>query len=290
MTAISHASTDTSCTATTPHPGLLAMLRGDIGCVFARDPAARHVWEVLSIYPGVHAVIFHRIAHVLWRHRLRYLARLLSFLSRLLTQIDIHPGARIGQRFFIDHGCGVVIGETAEIGDDVTLYHGVTLGGTTWNPGKRHPTLGSGVVVGAGAKILGAVSIGANVRVAANSVVIADVPADMTVVGIPGRVVQPKRLRHDNSMINLDHHRMPDPVGKALACVLDRLAELELQLARSGAATADSCRTCEPDECIEPIFAQTRNAHPASRADEHHHHQNPGADTGLHPTVGGNQP
>ncbi len=254
MTSLAQAEPDVVPADAVPAASLLATLRGDVGCVFARDPAARSVVEVLTIYPGVHAVLLHRIAHGLWRRRLRYLARLLSFLARMLTQIDIHPGARIGQRFFIDHGCGVVIGETAEIGDDVTLYHGVTLGGTTWSAGKRHPTLGSGVVVGAGAKILGPVTLGANVRVAANSVVIADVAPNMTVVGIPGRVVRPKDQRRNGGMIDLDHHRMPDPVGKALACVLERIAELEQGLARDGTPTPEACRTCDPDDCIEPAF------------------------------------
>ena len=150
-------------------PGLLRLLREDVSCVFQRDPAARSRFEVLTTYPGVHAILMQRIAHRLWNWRLRYLARLMSWFARFLTNIDIHPGATIGRRFFIDHGAGVVIGETAEIGDDVTLYHGVTLGGTTWNKGKRHPTLGDGVVVGAGAKILGAITLGAQVRVGANS-------------------------------------------------------------------------------------------------------------------------
>lgn len=257
MTSVTQAKPAAAPAGATPAAGLLATLRGDIGCVFARDPAARSLLEVLTIYPGVHAVILHRVAHGLWRRRLRYGARLLSFLARMLTQIDIHPGARIGQRFFIDHGCGVVIGATAEIGDDVTLYHGVTLGGTTWSAGKRHPSLGNGVVVGAGAKILGPVTLGANVRVAANSVVIADVAPNMTVVGIPGRVVLPKAQRRSaGDVIDLDHHRMPDPVGKALACVLERIAELEQRVACDGAPTAEACRTCDPDDCVEPAFVK----------------------------------
>jgi len=243
---------------TAPAIGLFASLRGDISCVFARDPAARNWLEVLTIYPGVHAVILHRIAHRLWHLRLGYLARLLSFLTRMLTQVDIHPGAQIGQRFFIDHGCGVVIGETAEIGDDVTLYHGVTLGGTSWSTGKRHPTLDCGVVVGAGAKILGPITVGANARVAANSVVIADVPANMTVVGIPGRIVRPRDQRPQNGVnIDLDHHRMPDPVGKALACVLERIDELERRLARDFDSVSEVCRACDEEACIEPAFVNS---------------------------------
>jgi len=175
-----------------------------------------------------------------------------------VTDIDIHPGATIGQRFFIDHGCGVVIGETADIGDDVTLYHGVTLGGTSWNPGKRHPTLKSGVVVGAGAKILGPVTIGRNARIAANSVVIGDVSAEMTVVGIPGRMVLPKSDRRITAQgIDLDHHQMPDPVGKAISCLLERIDDLEKQITSLKKETphaSSSCTTCN-DTCTEPAFA-----------------------------------
>ncbi len=240
-------------------PSWWALLREDVRCVLARDPAARSLLEVWTIYPGVQAVALYRIAHALWRRGWRYLPRWLSFAARWLTQVDIHPGARIGARFFIDHGAGVVIGETAEVGDDVTLYHGVTLGGTTWNTGKRHPTLGNQVVVGAGAKILGPIQIGDGARVAANSVVIAPVPAGATVVGIPGRVVSPRRRTTHG--FDLDHHLIPDPVGKAIACLLDRVALLERQLAQTqgqvpGKAPNDSaCGHCD-DECAEPAFAQ----------------------------------
>ncbi len=213
-------------------------LHEDINCVFERDPAARNHWEVITTYPGFHALVSYRLAHWLWQHRCFYLARLLSYLSRIITQIEIHPAATIGRRFFIDHGSGVVIGETAEIGDDVTIYHGVTLGGTSWDRGKRHPTLEDGVIVGTGAKILGPITIGAGSRVGANSVVIQDVPAQMTVVGIPGRVVLPLHRRRiinhsDNPEhgIDLDHHLMPDPVGKALATLIDRINQLEAQVA-----------------------------------------------------------
>jgi len=239
-------------------------LREDVRCVFSRDPAARNTLELLTIYPGIHALFAYRIAHRLWRAGWRYPARLLSHLARMLTAIDIHPGACIGRRFFIDHGCGVVIGETAEIGDDVTLYHGVTLGGTSWNPGKRHPTLESGVVVGAGAKILGPVTVGRNARVAANSVVIENVDAAMTVVGIPGRMVLPRSQRRITEQgIDLDHHRMPDPVGKAIACLLERIRDLEFQLAEVRGDTlpppGGACRTCD-DSCAEPAF-DSLNAH-----------------------------
>jgi serine O-acetyltransferase len=241
----------------TSSPGLWKMMREDITCVFQRDPAARSTLELLTIYPGVHALVLHRLAHTLWRYKICYGARLLSFIARMLTQIDIHPGATIGRRFFIDHGCGVVIGETSEIGDDVTLYHGVTLGGTSWNSGKRHPTLGNGVVVGAGAKILGPVNIGSNARIAANSVVIEDISAEMTVVGIPGRMVVPKHQRRITADgIDLDHHRMPDPVGKAISCLLDRITELELQIAKLAGkdGAAGVCQSCDGDDCAQPSF------------------------------------
>ncbi|NJD07108.1 MAG: serine O-acetyltransferase [Methylococcaceae bacterium] len=224
---------------------LLEQLREDVSCVFARDPAARSLIEVLLTYPGVHAVLFHRFSHRLWLAGWKLPARWLAFVARWLTHVDIHPGARIGRRFFIDHGTGVVIGETAEVGDDVTLYHGVTLGGTSWNKEKRHPTLGNGVLIGAGAKILGPIVLGDQVRVGANSVVIKDVPPCCTVVGIPGRVVQRKGVRlQDPHGIDLDHHLIPDPVGKALSCLLDRLDRLEEQVATVGVAGSD-CVQCE---------------------------------------------
>lgn len=210
---------------------LLQLLKEDLDCVFERDPAARNRLEVLLTYPGLHAIIAHRLAHGLWKRGLRFAARWLSYFTRMFTQIDIHPGATIGRRFFIDHGCGVVIGETAEVGDDVTLYHGVTLGGVSWNAGKRHPTLCDGVMVGAGAKILGPVTVGKLVRVGANSVVIHDIPDSMTVVGIPGRVVLPEdQRRQPQRGIDLDHHLMPDPVGRAVATLLGRIDDLEAQL------------------------------------------------------------
>lgn len=217
--------------ARSTEPSLLALIREDIGCVRQRDPAARSQFETLLTYPGIHAVIWYRIAGRLWQRGWRFPARLLSWFGRFLTNVDIHPGARIGRRFFIDHGAGVVIGETAEVGNDVTLYHGVTLGGTSWSPGKRHPTLEDRVVVGAGAKILGPISIGAGSRVGANSVVIENTPPDVTVVGIPARVVRPQ-LSHRRVVgrIDLDHHLMPDPVGDAIEVLLDRVEFLEARL------------------------------------------------------------
>jgi serine O-acetyltransferase len=204
-------------------------LREDIRTIFKRDPAARNVAEVLFSYPGFHAVIIHRIAHRLWRSRMYFLGRLASHIGRFLTGIEIHPGAKIGRAFFIDHGMGVVIGETAEVGDNVTLYHGVTLGGTTWQKGKRHPTIGSNVVIGAGAKVLGPVHIGANTRIGANSVVLNDIPPNSIVVGIPGKVVF--RVEGERR-IALDKEFMPDPQGRAIASLLERVGELESRLNR----------------------------------------------------------
>jgi serine O-acetyltransferase len=242
----------------TATPGLWAILREDLACVFQRDPAARSTLEVLTTYPGVHAVLTHRLSHRLWLAGWRFPARLLSFLGRTLTNVDIHPGATIGRRFFIDHGACVVIGETAEVGDDVTLYHGVTLGGTSWNKGKRHPTLADGVVVGAGAKILGPITIGERVRVGANSVVVKDVPADRTVVGVPGRIVDTRAgsARPENG-ISLDHNLLPDPVAKSIACLIERIESMEKELAelRHEPPPADhtgECRTCSAgDLCCE---------------------------------------
>jgi serine O-acetyltransferase len=171
---------------------LFGKLRQDIDVVFDRDPAARTRFEIITLYPGFHALLSHRLAHRLYCWNLRWLARFVSHMARWLTGIEIHPGAKIGRRVFIDHGMGVVIGETAEIGDDCTLYHGVTLGGTSWNKGKRHPSLGRGVVVGAGAKILGPITVGDGAKVGSNAVVVKDIPAGATVVGVPGRIVEPE--------------------------------------------------------------------------------------------------
>jgi serine O-acetyltransferase len=227
-------------------PSLIALLREDIASVMSRDPAARNSWEVLSTYPGVHAILAYRLGHRMWSAGFRYPARLLQFFSRMFTNVDIHPAAQIGRRLFIDHGAGVVIGETAEIGNDVTLYHGVTLGGTSWRKGKRHPTLANGVVAGAGAKILGPITIGERVRIGANSVVVKNVPADRTVIGIPGRVVRTEGERGPDGL-DLDHHLVPDPVGKALACLLDRVKALESRLTAAGLNPAE-CGDCN-DRC-----------------------------------------
>jgi serine O-acetyltransferase len=219
---------------------MFARIREDIRCVFERDPAARTVFEVLTTYPGLHALQFHRVSHALWNANIKWVARWLSTIARWLTGIEIHPGARIGRGFFIDHGMGVVIGETAEIGEDCTLYHGVTLGGTSWQKGKRHPTLGRDVVVGAGAKILGPVKIGDGVRVGSNAVVLKDVPAGATVVGVPGRIVVARagaQEQHREAIakkMGFDAYGttqdMPDPVAHAINCMLDHIHAMDQKM------------------------------------------------------------
>ncbi len=205
-------------------------IKEDIATAFDRDPAARSTLEVVTAYPGLHAIWMYRLANWFWRHKLLWIGRMISHLTRWLTGIEIHPGATIGRRFFIDHGMGVVIGETTEIGDDVTLYHGVTLGGTTWQKKKRHPTLGNGVVVGAGAKVLGAISIGEQSRIGANSVVLRDVPAHSTVIGIPGTVVGKTDTIIQGGRINLDHHTMPNPVAEAIRHVLQLVDDVNARV------------------------------------------------------------
>ena len=204
----------------------------DVRSVFARDPAARNIFEVLTCYSGVQAVLFYRLTHFLWRYRLHWLARFISTFARWVTGIEIHPGAVIGRRFFIDHGMGVVIGETAIIGDDCMLYHGVTLGGTTWDKVKRHPTLKNGVVIGAGAKILGPVILGENVRVGSNSVVVRSIDDNETVVGIPGRIVRKKAEDGDSfdSYAANSSGTSNDPTIQAVNSLIERLAEMEERL------------------------------------------------------------
>ncbi len=201
-------------------------LREDIRTVFTKDPAARSVAEVILCYPGLHALWYHRSANFLWRHKLRLLARCVSQFSRFMTLIEIHPAAKIGRRFFIDHGAGVVIGETAEIGDDVLLYQGVVLGGTTLEKKKRHPTIGNNVVMGTGSIALGAITIGDSARIGSGSVVVKSVPPGATVVGIPGRVVTD---RHE-PLTDLEHGRLPDPVAEAIRLVLREQRRLENRL------------------------------------------------------------
>jgi serine O-acetyltransferase len=226
-------------------------IREDIASVFDRDPAARNTFEVLTCYPGVHARILHRIAHTLWHAGFKWAARFVSHFARWVTGIEIHPGATIGRRFFIDHGMGVVIGETAEIGDDVTLYHGVTLGGTSWKEGKRHPTLGNGVVVGAGAKILGPIHIGANAKIGSNAVVVKDVPAGATAAGIPARILDEARKAGGFNPYGIGNDQN-DPVSKALhglighSVAVDKRIELILQqLEKMGVHVEDERATAD---------------------------------------------
>lgn len=201
-------------------------LKEDIQAVFDRDPAARSSLEVFFCYPGLHAVWFYRLSHWLWKHEFFFLGRFLSHLGRFFTGIEIHPGATIGSGFFIDHGMGVVIGETAEIGDNVTLYHGVTLGGVSWEKVKRHPTLEDDVVVGSGAKVLGPFTVGKGSKIGSNSVVVKEVPHDSTVVGIPGRVVLSPEKKEGHK-VDLEHGKLPDPEAKAISCLFDQLRDLE---------------------------------------------------------------
>jgi len=217
---------------------MLTQLREDIACVFERDPAARSTWEVLTCYPGLHALTLHRLAHWLWRMRFRWMARFLAHVIRWATGIEIHPGATIGRRVFIDHGMGVVIGETAVIGDDCTLYHGVTLGGTSWSKGKRHPTLLRGVVIGAGAKVLGPITLGEGAKVGSNAVVVRDVPPGATAVGIPARIVNAGRdtVREEQAeKMGFSAYAITqnedDPLAKAIHGLLDHAVETDRRLA-----------------------------------------------------------
>jgi serine O-acetyltransferase len=205
----------------------------DIRSVFNRDPAARNVFEIITCYSGVQAVIIYRFTHLLWRYKLYWLARFISTLARWITGIEIHPGAVIGRRFFIDHGMGVVIGETSEIGDDCMMYHGVTLGGTSWDKVKRHPTLKDGVIIGAGAKILGPITLGKNVRVGSNSVVVRSIDDNCTVVGIPGRVLKKKVSDDDqfDSYAASTSSSANDPTVQAVNSIIERLADIDEQIA-----------------------------------------------------------
>lgn len=216
-------------------------IKEDIYCVFDRDPAARNVFEIVTTYPGVQAVQWHRLSHWIWNHNLKWLARWLSTVSRWLTGIEIHPAVKIGRRFFIDHGMGVVIGETAEIGDDCTLYHGVTLGGTSWKEGKRHPTLANNVVVGAGAKVLGPICLHEGARIGSNAVVVKDVPAGETVIGVPGRVVR-NNLSEDQKQqqklaqsVGFDAYgasnQTMDPVAAAIHGLIEHIHALDKRVA-----------------------------------------------------------
>ena len=205
-------------------------IREDITTVFRDDPAARSILEVLFCYPGLHAIWMHRLAHWLWTHRLRFCARLLSHISRFLTGIEIHPGAKLGRRVFIDHGMGVVIGETAEVGDDVLIYQGVVLGGTSKEKIKRHPTVEDKVVIGAGAIVLGNITIGRGAKIGSGSVVIKDVPPGATVVGVPGRVVQDIKRIRKKIEVDLEHGKLPDPITDVLKAVMREQARLERKI------------------------------------------------------------
>lgn len=204
-------------------------VKEDIRVVFERDPAARNVFEVIISYPGLHAIWLHRIAHFLWDKGAKTLARIISHINRFLTGIEIHPGAKIGRRFFIDHGMGVVIGETAEIGDDVLMYQGVVLGGTSLKKEKRHPTIGNNVVIGAGAILLGPIKVGDGAKIGAGSVVIKDVPEGTTVVGVPARVVEKREKK-----IDLDHDKLPDPILKVLQLIIEEIEEIKNKIEEIG--------------------------------------------------------
>jgi serine O-acetyltransferase len=264
-------------------------LREDITCVFDRDPAARNVFEILTSYPGIHAVLLHRFNHALWNRGLKWLARFLSALARWLTGIEIHPGAKIGRRFFIDHGMGVVIGETTEIGDDCTLYQGVTLGGVSWNQGKRHPTLGNNVVIGAGAKVLGPFRVGDHARIGSNSVVVKEVPAHATVVGVPGRVIEAggggsadvrreiaRKLGFDAYGTTPD---MPDPEAHAINRMLDHIHALD----RAVRVLCQALREAgiEPKGELRLPNLNGCQLHSAVCPDERHEHRN-GNETDQH--------
>lgn len=209
-------------------------LKEDISVVFDRDPAARTHFEILTTYPGVHALIMHRFSHWLWKARLYWLGRMFSHIGRFFTGIEIHPGATIGHRVFIDHGMGVVIGETAIIGDDCTLYHGVTLGGTSWNKGKRHPTLERGVVIGAGAKVLGPITIGKNAKIGSNAVVVKDVPENATAVGIPARILEEEKAKAAAQIAKFSAYAIgdddDDPLAKALQGLLEHVSKQDADL------------------------------------------------------------
>lgn len=219
---------------------MFSQIKEDIAIVFDRDPAARNTLEVIFTYPGFHAILLHRFNHCLWRNNLKFISRFLAYFSRWLTGIEIHPGAVIGKRFFIDHGMGIVVGETAIIGDDCTLYHGVTLGGTSWQKGKRHPTLGNGVVVGAGAKVLGPIDIGDDARIGSNAVVIRTVPEGATIIGIPGRVVSSESTKptpEQEAMaekIGFDAYGatqgIPDPVAVAINSMLEHIHQMDKEM------------------------------------------------------------
>jgi serine O-acetyltransferase len=224
--------------------GLFFRIREDLQTVFAKDPAARTLWEVLLLYPGLHAIWLHRLAHALWHRRLYFVARLLAHVNRWLTGVEIHPAATIGRRLFIDHGMGIVIGETTEIGDDVLMYQGAVLGGTRLVKTKRHPTIGNHVVVGAGATILGPIAVGDHARIGAGSVVIKDVPAGAMIVGVPGHIAGPERFEAGTE---LEHGRLPDPVLRGLSEMLDRQSRTEERLQKLERLVSSTASPAPPE-------------------------------------------
>jgi len=223
---------------------MVALLREDIETVFAKDPAAKSTLEVLFCYPGLHAIWMHRVAHFLWKRKLLFLGRLLSHINRFLTGVEIHPGAKIGRRLFIDHGMGIVIGETAEVGDDVLMYKGVVLGGTSLRKTKRHPTIGNCVVLGSDAIVLGAVTIGDHAKIGSGSVVVKTVPPGATVVGVPGRVVKEEGAE-EPTFITLEHGKLPDPVVEAINGLTSKIATLEEKVHELEVALASNERRVE---------------------------------------------
>ncbi len=244
---------------------MFGKIRDEINYVFERDPAAQSVFEVVTCYPGFHAIIIHRMSHCCWNMGFKWMGRFSSHMGRWLTGIEIHPGAKIGKRFFIDHGMGVVIGETAVIGDDCTLYHGVTLGGTSWKKGKRHPTLGDGVVVGAGAKVLGPIEIGKNARIGSNAVVLKPVPAGATVTGIPGRIRKSQTQREQTaSKIGFDAYGetadMPDPIAEAINRMLDHIHQSDKQMQCMKQALKEAGIECNEEKIPELEGLEIDNA------------------------------
>ncbi len=240
---------------------MFSRIKEDINCIFDRDPAAQSMFEVMTCYPGFHAMMIHRFSHYFWQHGFKWLARFTAHCGRWLTGIEIHPGAQIGKRFFIDHGMGVVIGETAVIGDDCTLYHSVTLGGTSWKKGKRHPTLHNGVVIGAGAKVLGPIEIGAGARVGSNSVVLKNVPPGATVVGIPAHIVDSKKKKAEverdqiASKMGFDAYGttadLPDPIAHAINHMLDHIHQMDKQVECLKRALHEAGIDCKTQELPE---------------------------------------
>jgi serine O-acetyltransferase len=228
----------------------ISRIREDIAVVFERDPAARNSLEVILLYPGVHAVWSHRLAHWLWTHHLKLLGRLVSELARILTGIEIHPGAQVGRGLFIDHGMGVVVGETAEIGDDVLIYQGVTLGGTSRHKEKRHPTIEDRVLIGAHATVLGPVTIGHDSKIAASAVVVSSAPPHSTLVGVPARIVEGETVRHD--IIELDHARLPDPVARAITGLVENLNRLSVRVTE-----VEERQDCLEDKVVEENLANS---------------------------------